>query len=144
MIKLRYGNGLEADVRSCTRVEARVSCPKRKMVASVMPTADCEPAKKSFANTRVDVSGISARKAMVKLSQCNLLAAKLAERDETTRLTGKAKTTRGKNMKAAPSPRPSPPGPRKTVVAPRLRAIMRSARVLAKTKLAMRAMAFPS
>jgi hypothetical protein len=81
---------------------------------------------------------------MVVLSQCNLLAEKFSEKEETARLTGKAKTTRGKNMKAAPRPRFSPPGPRKTVVAPRLRAIMRSARVLAKTKLAMRAMAFQS
>lgn len=106
-----------------------------------MPTAGCEPAKKSLATAKVDVSGTSARKKIVRLSQCNLF---LEKNDEAARLSGKAKTTSGKKMKAAPRPRFSPPGPRKTVVAPKFMAMMRSARVDEKTKLAIRRIAFQS
>ncbi len=77
----------------------------------------------------------------MKLSHCSSFFEK---KDEAARLRGKAKTTSGKKIKAAPRPRFSPPGPRKTVVAPRLREMMRSARVDVKTKQAIRTMAFQS
>lgn len=120
---------------------ARVSCPTRNIVDSVIPTAGCEPAKKSLATANVDVRGISARAKIVKLSQCKRFFEK---NDEAARLRGKANTTSGKKIKAAPRPRFSPPGPRKTVVAPKFTAMMRSARVDVKTKQAIRTIAFQS